>query len=320
MKKAFIGNIKITDHKILKNTEIDIHKNSTKYIIITGKNGSGKTELLNSIYIYLNSLNLKEYRNVVNLNKDINECNKNLNFLRNEEILTEVSKGEINKLKNRINFYNLKKIKFCNGIDIKIYNDDELQKKFDMGEFIFEYYKSRRNIDIIKSKSEDKNKVDRFIEFLYQLKDRKDEAIAIEDEEEEIIIDRWFNMFERLIKHILMKKDVKFYFDDIDSEYKIKEKNREAYNLYELSDGHSAILKIFIELMISMEKSRTNKYDVEGIVLIDEIEKHIHPELQKIILPLLNEFFPNVQFIVTTMSSYVKENMKSCFIYDLDKK
>lgn len=43
-------------------------------------------------------------------------------------------------------------------------------------------------------------------------------------------------------------------------------------------------------------------YEKEGIVLIDEIETHLHLELQRVILPILTTIFPNIQFVVTTHS------------------
>lgn len=44
---------------------------------------------------------------------------------------------------------------------------------------------------------------------------------------------------------------------------------------------------------------------VRGVVLIDEIDMHLHPEWQQVVLPSLSEAFPNVQFIVTTHSPQV---------------
>lgn len=42
--------------------------------------------------------------------------------------------------------------------------------------------------------------------------------------------------------------------------------------------------------------------ELEGIVIIDEIEKHLHPQLQREVILRLNELFPNVQFIVSSHS------------------
>lgn len=62
-----------------------------------------------------------------------------------------------------------------------------------------------------------------------------------------------------------------------------------------------------------------SEYDIEGIVLIDELETHLHIELQKKILPFLTEFFPKIQFIVTTHSPYILNSVSNAKAYDLEK-
>ena len=74
------------------------------------------------------------------------------------------------------------------------------------------------------------------------------------------------------------------------------------------------------ELMLRMEKNRNSAYDVEGVVLIDEIETHLHVELQKNILPILTTFFPNVQFIATSHSPFVLQSIDNAVIYDLENR
>jgi len=48
----------------------------------------------------------------------------------------------------------------------------------------------------------------------------------------------------------------------------------------------------------------------EGIVLIDEVDMHLHPEWQQLVLQSLSEAFPNIQFIVTTHSPQVLTTIK----------
>ena len=55
-----------------------------------------------------------------------------------------------------------------------------------------------------------------------------------------------------------------------------------------------------------------------GIVLIDEIETHLHLELQKRILDLLTTIFPNIQFIVSTHSPFILNSLENVVIYDLE--
>lgn len=61
-----------------------------------------------------------------------------------------------------------------------------------------------------------------------------------------------------------------------------------------------------------------SEYNVEGIVLIDEIETHLHIALQKKIMPFLTKFFPRLQFIITTHSPYILNSLSNAKVYDLE--
>ncbi|MGK0364041.1 MAG: ABC-type glutathione transport system ATPase component [Saprospiraceae bacterium] len=69
-----------------------------------------------------------------------------------------------------------------------------------------------------------------------------------------------------------------------------------------------------------MEAHQHKAFDLEGVVLIDEIETHLHVDLQKKILPFLTDFFPKLQFIVTTHSPFVLSSLSNATICDLEKK
>lgn len=56
---------------------------------------------------------------------------------------------------------------------------------------------------------------------------------------------------------------------------------------------------------------------MEGVVLIDEIETHLHLALQRKIMPILIHLFPNIQFIVTTHSPFILNFINNTVIYDL---
>lgn len=79
--------------------------------------------------------------------------------------------------------------------------------------------------------------------------------------------------------------------------------------LYQLSDGFQAALCMIMELayraiLLNPAMENTAKY-VEGIVLIDEIEMHLHPAWQWIILGAFQQVFPKVQFIIATHSPII---------------
>jgi predicted ATP-binding protein involved in virulence len=63
-------------------------------------------------------------------------------------------------------------------------------------------------------------------------------------------------------------------------------------------------------LAIANPDPTKNALEGEGIVLIDEIELHLHPQWQRDIIPRLTSTFPNCQFIVTTHSPQVLSNVK----------
>lgn len=54
------------------------------------------------------------------------------------------------------------------------------------------------------------------------------------------------------------------------------------------------------------------------IVIIDEPENHLHPELQRMLLPNLLEVFPNVQFIVSTHNPFIISSVPNSNVYVLD--
>lgn len=55
--------------------------------------------------------------------------------------------------------------------------------------------------------------------------------------------------------------------------------------------------------------------ETRGVVLIDEIDLHLHPERQRVVLPTLSEALPNVQFIVTTHSPLVVGSLEASNLY-----
>jgi len=76
-----------------------------------------------------------------------------------------------------------------------------------------------------------------------------------------------------------------------------------------------------MELLMRMESTDVIvDYEKSAIVLIDEIETHLHVELQKRVLPFLTTVFPNVQFIVATHSPFVMTSLENAIVFDLETK
>jgi predicted ATPase len=77
--------------------------------------------------------------------------------------------------------------------------------------------------------------------------------------------------------------------------------------IFNLSSGEAAIFCLFGEILRQADKNKTDLtlQQITGIVLIDEVDKHLHITLQKDVLPLLFNLFPNVQFIVSSHSPFL---------------
>jgi len=73
----------------------------------------------------------------------------------------------------------------------------------------------------------------------------------------------------------------------------------------QLSEGYKSILIFVSDLLyrLSLNANEEQKItDLKGIVLVDEIDLHLHPKWQRVIIGKLRKLFPNIQFIFTTHS------------------
>lgn len=85
------------------------------------------------------------------------------------------------------------------------------------------------------------------------------------------------------------------------------EKDGELLNAEQLSDGEKIYLALIGDLChrLSLANPSGDPLLGEGIVLIDEIDLHLHPQWQSEIANSLTHTFPNIQFIITTHSPHV---------------
>lgn len=85
-------------------------------------------------------------------------------------------------------------------------------------------------------------------------------------------------------------------------------KNGSLIQINQLSDGEKSLLALVGDIarrLIIANPNLENPLLGEGIVLIDEIELHLHPKWQREVINKLREVFPNIQFILTTHSPQV---------------
>ena len=88
----------------------------------------------------------------------------------------------------------------------------------------------------------------------------------------------------------------------------------------ELGFGYQTSLTWLADLckrLFELYPEAENPLHEEAVVLVDEIDLHLHPKWQRDLVPTLSKIFPNVQFIVTTHSPHVLQSMEDVNLYVL---
>lgn len=88
-----------------------------------------------------------------------------------------------------------------------------------------------------------------------------------------------------------------------------------------LSDGYKSCISILVGIIKEIEYRfpKINADDFDGIIMIDEIDVHLHPQWQAKLVKVLKETFPKAQIIATTHSPSVLQNAKTEEIIPLYK-
>ena len=117
------------------------------------------------------------------------------------------------------------------------------------------------------------------------------------------------NIFKTLLPRL---KEIKVEFDEKVKKSKVKyyeiddEENQfdNGVEFLDLAAGYKSIIAMIGDMInrLNQMQYRENFNDLTGIVLIDEIELHLHPKYQKLFVEKLTELFPKIQFIVSTHS------------------
>jgi predicted ATP-binding protein involved in virulence len=98
-------------------------------------------------------------------------------------------------------------------------------------------------------------------------------------------------------------------------------KNSVELRLDQLSDGERNLLALAGDLarrMVIADPANESPLETEGVILIDEVEQHLHPAWQREVIPALQRAFPRAQLIVTTHSPQVLSSVPASAVVVLD--
>ena len=263
-----------------------------KHLILTGKNGSGKTSVVEALTEYLNNVFTDKY---------FNERESWLKKAQNEldtAIQMEKKEAEIEKLKNEICNREKDFAQSRRGLSVEFNQNTTdiiiLKNKY---HYIIAYYKADRIFEAEQPKHVEKVQLRddytltefprrEFVKYLLDLK--MTEALARNNKKTEKAdeIKTWFEELEKLLRMIFADESVKLDFDEETFQFHILQQGKEPFDFNTLSGGYQAVLDIVLDIMMRMQYHTQLSFDfhLPGIVLIDEIETHLHLELQKNIL------------------------------------
>jgi predicted ATP-binding protein involved in virulence len=122
-----------------------------------------------------------------------------------------------------------------------------------------------------------------------------------------------FSLVERGLKAVF-NSETTYYFDGSFDDLVIVNPESSSLPVWFLSDGYRNLVKLVLDLSCRaayLNPQMGDKANIaSGIVLIDEVDLHLHPALQRKVVPMLTELFPNIQFIISTHSPQVISSVK----------
>ena len=328
MEQTFFTDIKIEKVRHLENISIPLDIEKRKHLILTGKNGSGKTSVLEAMVRYIQNF-LRRSVPLEEVKRLYSYCLGQIEKMNSLED-SEQNRQQIYENKRNLNIWENELKSLTSEIILTSTSDIRLKEKYEQGNFIFAYYKAKREFQVEQYKNIEKvelqNKYNivenpgaKLTKYLVDLKATQAFTKDVKKAEK---IDRWFKRFENILKTIFEDEHLELKFNDETFQFSIHESDREPFDFNTMSSGYAAVLDIINDLIIRMEAQSglRAEFDMEGIVLIDEIETHLHLELQKKILPVLTKLFPNIQFIITTHSPFILSSLDDAVIYDLENR
>lgn len=325
-----LTHLRLEDVRGVGTMELNLVPGKQAYVFI-GTNGVGKTKLLEALFQTLlftfdYQITLRKYTFAT---KSCSSGNESINFeeqfreptledtrgtfSHDRGILTYTTPdfGYINGHKNPIVFVTTHQRGFVPDIQTmpnnktnKLGTVDERKRKH--LEFLLSSFIDKENI------SSQLPDVEQWFVKIAQNTNRFQKA----EDKRDIEIDAVVNILHQIDKKI----DPAFIRTDGDERVYLNIDNKER-KLSQLSTGFVSLIKI-IQTIISGYGYFTNTQDlqnVEGYVLIDEIESHLHLEWQVKIIPTLKKLFPKTTFFIATHSPLVLSQLEDGEAYELKR-
>lgn len=281
--------INISNFRGIFNIEIKNLPHNSNWIFLTGQNSFGKTSLLQAIGLYFGHIEL-DYKTEKKKNQQVSPEQQRIQKIEEEgNIQILLSEQENNSI-------------ILEEIENEEVNDT--QTKYNIGIPYAAYGPSR----LVLQNPESQNKIGRLNTSIYSL--FNPDGILLNIEYELLLWklekDPRFEIVKELIKSIVPN-----LHDIIIEGREVLYIEKDEYNqtlppmpFQKLAAGYRSIIAMVGDMYLRLSKNQTDKDPKElgGIVIIDELDVHLHPKLQRKLPGLLSKAFPKVQFIASTHS------------------
>jgi len=307
MSSTFITSFNVIDLTNVRPIEVKLGDKKT-HLIITGRNGCGKTTILKSIQ--------EEFIATKKSNGNISSLRKKKKDSEEEYKLDPTPA----KAASAALFKHISDAKIELNLSTKagVISDEDVCILFAAHrELQASLPSSITTPEIPKDSNEYSYLASSILQYLVNQKAQQAFAGSEGDHETANSISAWFESFTLALQEVLELKNLELKFDRIKFDFKLIEGGK-SYSLTSLSSGQSAILAIFSELLLRVEQANSNKSKIGGVILIDEPETHLHASLQKKIIPFLVKAFPQFQFIITTHSPFIVSSLQNTKILNLE--
>jgi predicted ATPase len=276
-ESSFIEKVNISNFFCVEDAQLDFK--NVKEIYFLGENGDGKSLILMAIYLAFNG-------NYITEKTDQEKTGKAADIIRNNKSM------QLSGFDDKGREYNPKKGIYLNnlfgyGTHRGRYSTDKPEEYGFMS--LFDSEQTLLNpVSWLKDQ--------KLLEL--QKRESPNNAIGETTEPENYFPVEWLQdmFYDLLEKHVQIKiEGNEVYFIEKGSNLTFDQ----------LSEGYRSILIFVSDLIYRLNKSGINGKkitDLKGIVLVDEIDLHLHPKWQRVLVGKLRKLLPNVQFIFTTHS------------------
>lgn len=290
-----ITSFNIEGFRGIKNASVEGIPADTKWIFLTGKNGGGKTSVLQALFVGL--FGNKDWSNILedgSFNVHLQIFYKQLSVQRETRVIDGRDSILPPILPNNEQILTMSQKVLAYGISRLAISSDSFEKNsqsynlFNSDGILFSIESVMKNWDY-RSSSE-------------KLKKKNHDLAKRLKLRVELIKSMLLKLMPNLQKiEIDDEKNQVYYYEKDDYGNPLDEPK--PFN--QLASGNRSIIALVGDMLIRLldfSPDDVDPSDLEGIVLIDELDVHLHPTWQKALPGLLSEIFPKIQFIASTHS------------------